>query len=75
MIGAPRRKPAPICLADFAPTTPMPPCGHPDPHIAGRRAQVRYMRDCRELEVAPTLRGLTEAYWHAYRRTSQWLTL
>ena len=62
----------PIRLSAFVPTTPRPPADEEDPHLAGQVAQDRYIAQCNSQGVAPTASGMEEAYWSAYRTTSQW---
>jgi hypothetical protein len=54
-------------LADFVPTSPAPAKPRVDPHVAGLKAQVRYLNECRGQGIAPLQEGLDRVYWRAYR--------
>lgn len=62
---------------DFVPTHPSAEAADSagdaeDPHLAGVAAQTRYLEQCRTRGQEPSARGLDDAYWSAYRTTSQW---
>lgn len=42
-----------------------------DPHLAGRRAQIEYVRECQWLQAQPRPRVLDEIYWREYRATAK----
>jgi hypothetical protein len=43
-----------------------------DPHLAGLAAQADYFKRCRVAGQPPLASEAGEAYWSAYRTTSQW---